>query len=418
MLTDVPPVHLAEDLLQAATAAMGGRLRDWSLTQVDHRPSHSTTVTYRTRIAWPDGERSETFGARFGPAVEADRNPPGVLQLSDGTVDAQFWRLRDDPALPALAAACDPSAVRDLLRDSGIDPVLTQLRVLSYRPCRRAVIEVTTPATRLFLKVVRPGRAQAIHDRLALTHAAGLPTPRSLGWSADGLVVSAPLAGYSLRDQLREHGAEACSPDELIDLLRRLPDELAELPRRRSWSASASHYAEVIAAASPTFADRARRLAVNVTSALEDDGAVEPVHGDFYEAQLLAANGRITGLLDIDTAGPGQRVDDLACLVAHLSVLIVMAPQTSAAVRAALVSWLERFDTVVDARQLRVRAAGVALSLATGPYRTQEPDWAAAVADRLDVAEAWFTAADTETFPDFERPLIKTSQPTHQRRRG
>ncbi|WP_341854822.1 hypothetical protein [Brachybacterium sp. GPGPB12] len=45
------------------------------------------------------------------------------------------------------------------------------------------------------------------------------------------------------------------------------------------------------------------------------------VHGDFYEAQVFVQDGRVVGLLDIDTVGPGRRADDLACLLAHLSVL-------------------------------------------------------------------------------------------------
>ena len=37
--------------------------------------------------------------------------------------------------------------------------------------------------------------------------------------------------------------------------------------------------------------------------------------------------------------------------------------------------WLQVFDTRVDPGELRLRAAGVIVSLATGPYRGQEPNW-------------------------------------------
>ena len=47
----------------------------------------------------------------------------------------------------------------------------------------------------------------------------------------------------------------------------------------------------------------------------------EATHGDFHEGQLFVTGGRITGVLDIDTVGPGRRADDLACLVAHLSTV-------------------------------------------------------------------------------------------------
>lgn len=57
----------ARDMLDSAVATMGGALHDWTVTQVDHRPGRSTTVAYKTRIGWPDGERTETFGAGHRP---------------------------------------------------------------------------------------------------------------------------------------------------------------------------------------------------------------------------------------------------------------------------------------------------------------------------------------------------------------
>jgi Phosphotransferase enzyme family len=411
-LLTAPDAHA---MLDSAVATMGGELHDWSVTQVDHRPGRSTTVAYRTRIAWPDGEHTETLGARVSTkgSFSATRDPR-ILRMSDGEHEVQVWRFPADPALPALATVLAPHTVADLLRNAGVDPVGARVRVVGYRPCRRAVVEITTPHTRVFVKVLRPGMASDVHRRLVLTRAAGLPTPRSLGWSDNGLVVLEPLPGVGLREAVRRHGTGACSPDELVRLLDELPGELIDLPRRTPWSESAGHYAGVVGAAVPDSAERAIAAADAIAAGLDgapDDGAV---HGDFYEAQLLAECGRITGLLDIDTAGPGQRVDDLACLVAHLSVLVVMAPAASAGVRAALAEWTRRFDQSVDPRQLRVRAAGVTLSLATGPYRTQEPGWARAVLDRLGLVEEWLAAARTGGLPEFERPLIHASGPFHQ----
>ena len=52
-----------------------------------------------------------------------------------------------------------------------------------------------------------------------------------------------------------------------------------------------------------------------------DLGPVVATHGDFHEGQLtvtrVGEGWRPSGLLDVDTVGPGHRVDDLACLVAH-----------------------------------------------------------------------------------------------------
>jgi Ser/Thr protein kinase RdoA (MazF antagonist) len=45
-----------------------------------------------------------------------------------------------------------------------------------------------------------------------------------------------------------------------------------------------------------------------------------PVHGDFYEAQVMVRDGHVSGLLDLETVGLGRRVNDWACLCGHLSV--------------------------------------------------------------------------------------------------
>ena len=54
-----------------------------------------------------------------------------------------------------------------------------------------------------------------------------------------------------------------------------------------------------------------------------------------------------------------------------------MNAEQEAKVRDLLARWLPVFDRRVDPVELRLRAAAVVISLATGPYRGQEPDWQA-----------------------------------------
>ena len=54
---------------------------------------------------------------------------------------------------------------------------------------------------------------------------------------------------------------------------------------------------------------------------------------------------------------------------------------------------VEAFDRRVDPVQLRLRAAGVAISLATGPYRGQEVDWQGQTRYILDAAQGLIHAA-------------------------
>lgn len=383
----------AGDLLSAAVATAGGELVSWRARQVDHRPGSSTTVSYAATVRWADGSvAEETLGASTGLRV-VESAPPGVLALSDGTTQVAVWRVPLDPGLPRLAAAMDPVQVGALLVSLGLPEAPVTLRVRAYRPRRRAVVQATSPYGTVFLKVLRAGRAEALHDRHRLLEAAGLPVPRSLGWDDEGLLVLQGLPGTPMRDRLRA-GDAVPTGESLLATLDLLPREVLAMPHRPAWTDGVAHYAGVVASAVPEQADRVTQLADRITAALVGSGpADEPTHGDLYESQLLLDGSRLVGLLDVDTAGPGRRTDDLACLLAHLSVLAQMEPGHRATSMAIGAAWLKAFERRVDPWDLRHRVAGVALSLATGPHRVQERGWQKATADRVDLVERWVDSA-------------------------
>lgn len=60
----------------------------------------------------------------------------------------------------------------------------------------------------------------------------------------------------------------------------------------------------------------------------------------------------------------------------------------TARVHALLRDWVPAFDRRVDPVELRLRAAAVIISLATGPYRGQEPDWERDTRAMISSAEA------------------------------
>ena len=80
-------------------------------------------------------------------------------------------------------------------------------------------------------------------------------------------------------------------------------------------------------------------------------------------------------------------MDDLACLVAHLSTVQRMNTRQAARVQRLVRTWMPVFDARVDPVELRLRAAGVIISLATGPYRSQEPRWRQETMAIVDAAE-------------------------------
>ncbi len=195
-------------------------------------------------------------------------------------------------------------------------------------------------------------------------------------------------------------------PEQLLGLLDALPAAVLDLPRRPSWTDAAQHYASVVSTALtgaglPEQADRARRFADDVVARLQScDATPEPTHGDLYEGQLLLDDdGAVSALLDVDTAGPGRHADDLACLLAHLEVLAGMEPAHAASTRAVLAAWQAVFEQGVDPVELRLRTAGVLLSLATGPHRVQDDGWPRATAARLDLVQHWLDGAGRAARP-------------------
>ncbi len=378
----------------ALRAALGDvEVLSEQVRQVDHRPGRCTTATWAVRVRDRDGERAELLGVRL-PARAAQ---------------AEVWRFPDDPDLPGLAAATDERDVRSLLlacdvEPGPVEPGPVELRVRSYRPGRRAVVEVRTAAVRLFLKVVPPTALGPLAERHRLLRTAGLPVPPVLAARDDGRLLLEALHGTSLRTRLREGSDLAPSGDDVVELLDLLPAELTGLPRRTSWTDAVRSCAEVTAAALPDEGARCGQLADAVRAAVDDVGD-EPVHGDLYEAQLLLTGGRISGLLDVDTAGPGRRADDLACLLGHAHVLAQAEPAHAGTTHARVLRWLDAFDRDVDPVDLRARTAAVVISLATGPYRLQVPDWPALTRARLDLAEQWLTAASRGTAPGTPAPV-------------
>ncbi|WP_324276452.1 phosphotransferase [Blastococcus brunescens] len=178
--------------------------------------------------------------------------------------------------------------------------------------------------------MVRPSAV----DQLVARHevlAGPVPAPPVLAATADGVVVLPGLPGTPLRALLSGGAGRLPHADELERVLDALPDAVATLSRqgRRAPAdglARAGTYAAVLGLVLPALRPRLDALTSTLDAA--DAGAHDPVpvHGDFYESQLLVDDGAVVGLLDVDTAGCGSRIDDWANLLAHLAVLEQVLP--------------------------------------------------------------------------------------------
>jgi hypothetical protein len=372
--------------LTIGVAAAGGRLLRWR-PRVVQECRGGAVAAFAVKVRWADGRvRDETFAATTADA------PEGTLVLDGGDTRIAMWRFPHDPDLPALAAATDPTAVARLLADFGLGGGPVRLTVRAYRPRRRAVIEATGPAGRLFLKVVRPDLVRQIHERHRDLVAAGVPVPHSLGFTDEGLLILQALTGRTMRESLRDRTPRLPDGGAITTMLDRLPLEAAESGRRRSWLDRVEHYAASVGSVLPERADDVRRIAAAI-HAEAGTGPTVAVHGDFYESQVLLTGRSITGLLDIDTLRLGDRLDDLGCLIGHLSVLAHLEPQHATSIKRAGAAYLTAFERTVDPADLRYRAAAVVISLATGPHRVQQPRWPATTSRLVDLAGEWLAGA-------------------------
>lgn len=389
------PAVAADDVLgEGAIAALSAILESCGAcveravpAQTTYYPGRSLTVRHEVVVRWADGTRTtESMVLSSGRKV-----PEGALVISDGTNDVVAWRLPHDPWLPGLAPALDPSRVRPLLAEVGLEAPELRCAFRAYRPGRRAVVEVTGAGVRSFLKVVTPRSVEALHRRHELL-SGPVPVPQSLGWSAEhGIVVLQALAGRTLRQALLARFGLP-GPNALLAVLEALPPVGVDDAPAVDWRAH--EWASLVGSVAPELAEPTRTLADGLAP-FESEAAAQPVvavHGDFYEAQLLVDGGSVTGLLDVDTFGAGRRVADLAAMIGHLSVLAIGSPRRAVIERYAT-RLLDGFDRHVDPALLRAAISGVVLGLASGSFRVLEPNWRQHTQRRVDLAGQWLASA-------------------------
>jgi aminoglycoside phosphotransferase len=352
---------------------------------VNYRPGRRISIRYSASVEWAGEHHSDET------LVSMQRRsgfPEGATPTDVAGSVAGVWRWPHDPALPGAALGMDPQFMLGMLHDAGLRPRSVALTRMTYWPGKRAVIraELTTdPPTTVFVKIVRPGRTEQLvsrHDALS----AKLPVATCIAASADlGIICLEGLPGRSISACLSDPALTPPAPDDLLGVLLRLADLDVEGTPRRTTAAKVASHTRLLKALLPDESAALERFAE-----LYGDESAQPtttIHGDLHEEQVLAADGRVTGLLDVDDAGPGQLVDDLALLIARVRARARFASGGERA-RSYERELREEFGEAVDPDELEHRAAGALLGRATAPFRIQARDWPVASTLRLRAAEA------------------------------
>ena len=370
--------------LRAAVGADGAEIVSVSTRQVTWWPGRSISVRYRARL-----EGLHLSGTHDLIAVAGKAIPKGALMTDTEGTRIGVWRMPDDPRIPGLAAALDPDRAAALVEQLGAGgEVETRLR--AYRPGTRAVVEVRGRTASFFLKLVPKDQVEALdhnHRRLA----AHLPVPRSLGFNRDlGLLALQALPGTSMRDALDQPDTPLPDVDALNRLLAALPKPSPGLTAR-SPIERVKRLGDLLRHLLPEDSNRIAELVERIGR--DPVKPSVPIHGDFYEAQLLVSDGTVVGVLDVDTFGWGRPGDDPATMLGHLDVRR-SDPARARRIEDYASSLLGRWDGMLDPSDLRRRTAAAVLGLATGPFRVQREDWPTATLRRIEMAERWMESSD------------------------
>jgi len=391
----------ATEVLRAAVHAAGGVLHAARPSQVQYRPGTDVVVRYRADVTWADGSRrpAETLLA----AASSSGPLPGAIPVAAADADerlvASVWRWPFDPMVPGLERAVTPGRADEL-----VGPWVGKgaaLEVVAYRPTERAVVRVTAlDGRRVYVKAVRPAQVASLVERHARVLATGLPVPEVLASRQDqGLVVLAERPGTTFRERIKADLPGWPEPAAIGALVLRLQDvDPHGLGARQGRVADALGHARLLTAVAPSLEGPLDALCDRFRAALPRvrDRSNVAVHGDLHEGQLIVAgNGAITGLLDVDDVGLGDPVDDLATVIGHLRFRLATASAPTAAARlAGHIGSLEAHGAArVGGEDLALSVAAVLVGLATGPFRIQRPGWLAETGDAVAAATARLAGA-------------------------
>ncbi len=233
---------------------------DYQITRVLSRPGAESTVIYRVRYRIGEQQVTDQLVATDAPVDTG-------VQLSLGDKTIAIWRHPADPALPTLAAACDPGTPAGV---TGAPILSTELLV--YRPLRRAVVEVVSgpaesPQT-TYLKVLRPEVVDEVVRRHQLFADAGIgPAIRHL--DPAGLLVLDRAPGEKLSDLLsaaqRGEAGPPPGPRALLAALDRLPADVLDLPAHPSWTSKTAFHTKLAVQTLPDLAPEIEQIGARIT---------------------------------------------------------------------------------------------------------------------------------------------------------
>lgn len=267
------------------------------------------------RVRWASFDHEPSGDVIWAAQVDGAA-PGGSVSIGTDVGDIGVWRYPNDPALPGLRDAVTEGGLTDVI--AAVAPTVDThvVHVVSLAPLQRAVVRVGQPGQAVFVKVVPPWRVDDVAGNHRRAGEAGLPVPHVLRTDSDrGIVVLSEMPGAPLAEHL-ENGLALPDPGDMWMMIERIAKAVG-------------------------------------------------THGDLHDRQLLVDHaGRIVGIVDLDDAGDGDLLDDLARLVAHIAARGSTHPEQGQRVASFVDEIVSTFSRHVDRDGLRRRTDVFAARLA------------------------------------------------------
>jgi ABC-type transport system involved in cytochrome bd biosynthesis fused ATPase/permease subunit len=342
-----------------------------------YKPRKSLVVHYDVRIGDGDFDAVATIAARRN--LEAWASEPAYRQLAE-LVDGRAPALRPlnyeselqaliqwlplDISMPALAH--DAIQLRAYLEraDVQIAPHGERLRLLAYKPGRRAVLRLDDHVIKIYAGDVE--FAGAVTGLEASSHLERLRIPRREAVLPDlHLTCQAMLPGRPPTAA----GDPAPAAGEVLARLHR-----SRLPGLRPFThadqlRAAAGSAGSVAAVVPELEQRLTALLRMLELTIPDQSSLLPAHGDYHSNQLLEIDGTLA-VIDFDEMCVAAAALDLASYAAH-SVNGGEGDMTAAS--AALAGLVAGYG--VRPHALAWYLSTSILRRAPFPFRFMEPNW-------------------------------------------
>ena len=275
------------------------------------------------RRAWPrsEGELALEYLGRD------DNGRPMVV--------AATWSETDGLTFVPATADADLPGLGTVLAEPGA-------HLLSHRAGTRAVVRLPHE----YAKVVRPRRVLRLAETLRTAEQLRVAAPRVISVEAEaGVVRLAPLDGVPFGEVINRESATRVG-----GALRKMHAGPADAALSAHSSEDERHVVEKwlghLDWLRADLAADARERARHVVDALADETPAQsaPIHRDLHDGQLVVRDDGSIGVLDFDTLARGEPALDLANLLVHLELAVLLGVVAREMVETAREALLAAYD--------------------------------------------------------------------------